>query len=204
MAFTGSVLSIIALQLADHCPARFLPNLEALTELLDGDGWQTVRGLALLAAGGALTVAWGLGNLTLGLILVAPRWLSGSRTLTSGAYRACVLGVLLLAVGTLIGGLPNWGLVEAWALTALLGYGLLLHARFAGWLGDLGLALGCTLGFAILALASCATGLLAEGGLQRTGVYFLAWLLCAVAANTGLAIHALHRFWFSCPRPTYT
>jgi hypothetical protein len=199
LAFVGSALGALAWLLAGLCPAKYLPGWPALADLVCGDGWQMARGLALLGGGAALALAWGLGNLTLGLMLALPRRPSQARAFSDGAYRALGLGVLLLAAGLLVGRLPTWGPLEAGAVAALAAFALLLQARFAGWVQDLGLALGCTLGFAGLVLAACAAVLLGPGGRHAPGVCALAWMCCAFAANAALAVHAVHRYWFSCP-----
>jgi hypothetical protein len=199
LAFTGSGICGLVLLLAGRCPARYLPALTEVTDLLAGDTWQAVRGLSLLGGGGALALAWGLGNLTLGLILLAPRRLAAVRTLSGATYRVLGLAAVLLAAGTLVGRLPSWEPVEMGAVAVLVGFALLLNARFAGWVQDLGLALGCALGFLTVVLAVCSAALLGEAGRYGYAVCALAWVCCAVAANAGLAVHAVHRYWFTCP-----
>src|SRR5262249_58129143 len=60
-------------------------------------------------------------------------------------YRAMQFGVVLLAAGTILGGVwadYSWGRFwgwdpkEVWALIALLCYLTILHARFTGWAGQ--------------------------------------------------------------------
>jgi cytochrome c-type biogenesis protein CcsB len=69
-------------------------------------------------------------------------------------YRAIQIGVLLVAAGTILGGMwadVSWGRFwgwdpkEVWALIVLLTYLALLHGRFAGWIGPFGLAAGSIL-----------------------------------------------------------
>jgi hypothetical protein len=66
-------------------------------------------------------------------------------------YRAMQIGVLLLATGTILGGVwanYSWGRFwgwdpkETWALVTLLCYLALLHGRLAGWWKGFGLAVG--------------------------------------------------------------
>jgi ABC-type transport system involved in cytochrome c biogenesis permease subunit len=70
-------------------------------------------------------------------------------------YKTFQVAVLLLAAGTILGGLwadVSWGRFwgwdpkEVWALISLLTYLAILHGRFAGWIGDFGLAIGSVLG----------------------------------------------------------
>jgi len=75
--------------------------------------------------------------------------------LTNYAYRAIQVAVLLLATGTILGGLwadVSWGRFwgwdpkEVWALISLLVYLAVLHGRFAGWFNNFGLAAGTVFG----------------------------------------------------------
>ena len=72
-------------------------------------------------------------------------------------YRLLQLTVLLLAVGTILGGMwadVSWGRFwgwdpkEVWALISLLVYMLFLHARHVGWASHFNLATGAVVGFA--------------------------------------------------------
>jgi hypothetical protein len=195
-AFAGSAVAGLLLLLVDRVPGASVLVLSPARDLFNSSGWQTARGVGLVAASGALMLAWGLGILTLGLILVAPQRRSSARTFSGAAYRALGLAVFLLAAGSLMGGLPRGRPVEVVALLALVGNGFLLHARFAGWVQDLGLALGCAGGGIALVVAACAAPLVharADGQALRV----LAWVCCFAAANASLAVHAIRRYWFT-------
>jgi ABC-type transport system involved in cytochrome c biogenesis permease subunit len=71
------------------------------------------------------------------------------------AYRAIQVAVLLLATGTILGGIwadRSWGRFwgwdpkEVWALVSLLVYLAILHGRFAGWFNNFGLIFGTVIG----------------------------------------------------------
>lgn len=71
------------------------------------------------------------------------------------AYRAIQVAVLLLATGTILGGIwadRSWGRFwgwdpkEVWALVSLLIYLAILHGRFAGWFNNFGLIFGTVIG----------------------------------------------------------
>ncbi|MCA9042229.1 MAG: cytochrome c biogenesis protein CcsA, partial [Planctomycetaceae bacterium] len=77
-------------------------------------------------------------------------------TLANYTYKAMQVAVLLLAAGTILGGLwadVSWGRFwdwdpkEVWALISLLVYLVVLHGRFAGWVGTLGTNIGSVLCF---------------------------------------------------------
>src|SRR5690606_36009841 len=76
-------------------------------------------------------------------------------TLTQYAYRAVQVAVLLLAAGTILGGIwadRSWGRFwgwdpkEVWALVSLLVYLAILHGRYAGWFNNFGMIFGTVLG----------------------------------------------------------
>jgi len=72
------------------------------------------------------------------------------------------VAVLLLAVGTILGGLwadVSWGRFwgwdpkEVWALISLLVYLAILHGRFAGWFHNFGMAFGTVFGASMIAMS---------------------------------------------------
>lgn len=77
-------------------------------------------------------------------------------TIAQFSYKAMQVAVLLLAVGTILGGLwadVSWGRFwdwdpkEVWALISLLAYLVFLHGRYAGWVGTFGTNAGAVLCF---------------------------------------------------------
>jgi hypothetical protein len=193
LALGGSAAGSLLLFLAERFPQLSGP--------VRAEMWPTARGLIIAAACGAQAVAWFLGNHTLALLLVVPQRRSSARTVSDGAYHGLALGVLLLACALLLGGMPSWEPAVVGEVAALVGLAILLHARFAGWVQDLGLALGCTAGFLLLVLAHSAAPLFDGLGLPGTSVRAFSWVVWAAAANASLSIHAVRRYWFSCPRP---
>jgi len=79
-----------------------------------------------------------------------------SHPLVVQTYRAIQIGVLLLTIGTILGGVwaaDSWGRFwgwdpkETWALISIVLYFTMLHARHIGWLRDFGLAVAAIVGF---------------------------------------------------------
>ena len=77
-------------------------------------------------------------------------------TLATYNYRVMQVATLLLAAGTILGGLwadVSWGRFwdwdpkEVWALISLLAYLVVLHGRFAGWVGTFGTNVGSVICF---------------------------------------------------------
>jgi ABC-type transport system involved in cytochrome c biogenesis permease subunit len=77
-------------------------------------------------------------------------------------YKSMQVAVILLAAGTILGGLWadvawgrfwGWDAKEVWALISLLVYTAILHGRYAGWFGAFGLAAGSVLGASAIIMA---------------------------------------------------
>ena len=88
------------------------------------------------------------------------------------------MGVILLAAGTILGGVwanESWGRFwgwdpkETWALISLLGYLALLHARFIGWVKDFGLAVGAVLCFMLIVMTWYGVNFVLGRGLHSYG-----------------------------------
>ena len=115
-------------------------------------------------------------------------------------------GTLLLAAGTLLGGVwasYSWGRFwgwdpkETWALIALLVYLAVLHARFAGWIRELGLALGSILGGLAVVMAWYGVNYVLGTGLHSYGLGAggaNAWVLGYACAETALVVASSWRF----------
>lgn len=156
-----------------------------LQPVLRSNVWLTIHVLTIVASYGAGILAWGLGWLALGYYMfgkyrapvvastlnegLAPKHAHGPQmsyrppeecfTLGQHCYRAIQVAVLLLATGTILGGIwadVSWGRFwgwdpkEVWALVTLLIYVAILHARFAGWFNNFGLVVGTIIGFSAI------------------------------------------------------
>ncbi|HVW02226.1 MAG TPA: cytochrome c biogenesis protein CcsA, partial [Planctomycetaceae bacterium] len=83
-------------------------------------------------------------------------------TLAAFGYKGMQIAVLLLAAGTILGGLwadVSWGRFwdwdpkEVWALISLLVYLVFLHGRYAGWVGTFGTNVGSVLCFQVIMMS---------------------------------------------------
>ena len=144
--------------------------------MLRSNFWLTIHVLTIVASYGAGGLALGLGNIALGYYIFGKYRLPAGgvatgahrppeqcATLAQYCYRSIQVAVLLLAVGTILGGLwadVSWGRFwgwdpkEVWALISLLIYLAFLHARFAGWLNNFGMVAGTIAGFSMIMMLS--------------------------------------------------
>jgi ABC-type transport system involved in cytochrome c biogenesis permease subunit len=93
-------------------------------------------------------------------------------------YKATQVAVLLLAAGTILGGLwadVSWGRFwgwdskEVWALISLLIYLAILHGRYAGMFGNFGLAVGSVFGATAILVAWYGVNFVLGSGLHSYG-----------------------------------
>ncbi|NQW44239.1 MAG: cytochrome c biogenesis protein CcsA, partial [Deltaproteobacteria bacterium] len=93
-------------------------------------------------------------------------------------YRAMQIGVVLLAAGTILGGVwadYSWGRFwgwdpkEVWALIALLLYLAVLHGRFSGWLRGFGFAATTVVSFLGVLMAWYGVNFVLGVGLHSYG-----------------------------------
>jgi len=134
--------------------------------------------------------------------------------LSSFIYKSMQVAVILLAAGTILGGLWadvawgrfwGWDAKEVWALISLLVYMAILHGRYAGWFGAFGLAAGSVLGASAIIMAWYGvnywlrTGLhtYAQGGNDQMQHYVFAFVL----AQWALLVAAGIRYRLETTRP---
>ena len=174
----AAALATIALILADNCPAVLDASLRPLQPVLRSNFWLVTHVMTITLSYAALALALGIGNITLGYYLMGSGDQPTIRSLTDFTYRALQVGVLLLAAGTILGGVwadYSWGRFwgwdpkEVWALVALLGYLAVLHARFAGWIRDFGVAALSVICFSLVVMAWYGVNFVLGAGLHSYG-----------------------------------
>ncbi|MGD9645661.1 MAG: cytochrome c biogenesis protein, partial [Pirellulales bacterium] len=96
----------------------------------------------------------------------------------SFVYKAIQVAVVLLAAGTILGGVWadrawgrfwGWDAKEVWALISLLVYLAILHGRYAGWFGNFGLCVGSVLGASAIAFSWYGVNFVLGVGLHSYG-----------------------------------
>lgn len=181
------------------------PNFQPLQPILRDNFWLTIHVLTIVSSYGAGALAWALGNLALGYYLFGS-YRSGSSDkqlseehrpasellqassrkrppaaclpLVGYVYKAIQVAVLLLAAGTILGGLWadvswgrfwGWDAKEVWALVSLLIYLAILHGRYAGWFGNFGLVAGAVWGFSGIVMSWYGVNFWLSTGLHSYG-----------------------------------
>ena len=174
---SATAFSTIAMILADQLPAILDAGIHPLVPVLRDNFWLTVHVLTITLSYAAFAVSFVVGNITLGFYIFSKNSLQIQEQ-TKFVYKAVQIGVLLLAAGTILGGIwadYSWGRFwgwdpkEVWALIALLFYLATLHGRFAGWLKNFGFTVAATLSFLGVLMAWYGVNFVLGVGLHSYG-----------------------------------
>jgi ABC-type transport system involved in cytochrome c biogenesis permease subunit len=169
--------AILSLILADAQPTVLDPAIHPLVPVLRHNTWLIIHVLTIVSSYAAFLLA-----LVLGHIAIVRRWFGASdrdaAPVDFYVYRAVQIGVLLLAVGTVLGGVWanyswgrfwDWDPKETWALVSLLCYLAVLHGRLAGWWGGFGISFGAILCFQAILMAWYGVNFVLGEGLHSYG-----------------------------------
>ncbi|MSR78412.1 MAG: cytochrome C biogenesis protein [Candidatus Omnitrophica bacterium] len=176
-AAAGAVATL-ALIVAETFPAVLDPSVSPLVPVLRSNYWLTIHVLTITLSYGAFALAWGIGHVVVVAHAMNPEKDERNQMLAQYLYRAVQIGVILLATGTVLGGVwanYSWGRFwgwdpkETWALIALLGYLTVLHGRFVGWLDVFGLAAASVIAFAGVVMAWYGVNFVLAAGLHSYG-----------------------------------
>lgn len=201
VAIAGAATATLGLLLADQLPLALDPTIAPIAPVLRTNFWLTVHVLTIVGSYAAGTLAWGLGNLSLGLIAFGRRNRDETKALALYTYRALQLAVLLLAAGTFLGSCwaaESWGRFWGWdpkevgALIALVCYVIPLHGRYLGWVSDFGLALAAVLCYAAILLSWYVINFVLAAGLHNYGFSTggSEWVLWATLVNLEFVVLA--------------
>lgn len=175
----GTLVGVLCLLIADMAPTILDRSLQPLEPVLRSNFWLTTHVLTITLSYSAFFLAWGLGNIGLGFVLFGERATSDRmRLIVQTVYRALQIGVVLLAAGTILGGIwadYSWGRFwgwdpkETWAFIALMGYIALLHGRLIGWVRNIGMLAGSVIAFSLVIMAWYGVNYVLGAGLHSYG-----------------------------------
>ncbi len=168
---------ILSLLLADSLPNALDNSIRPLMPVLQHNFWLTVHVLTITSSYAAFALALGVSHIILGKVLFT-RTHKVDSALYNYLYKTLQIGVLLIAVGTILGAVWanyswgrfwDWDPKETWALVAFLSYLFVLHGRIAGWWGGFGLAVGSVIGFMAVLMAWYGVNFVLGVGLHSYG-----------------------------------
>lgn len=168
-------VAVVSLILADSQPTTLSRAINPLVPVLRDNFWLTTHVLTITLSYAAFALALALGHVVLFAVIFGKR---PTPALYNYLYRVLQVGVLLLAVGTILGGVWanyswgrfwDWDPKEVWALVTLLAYLFVLHGRIAGKWGGFGLAVGSVLCFLCVLMAWYGVNFVLGVGLHSYG-----------------------------------
>ena len=171
-------VTLIALLLVHQMPIAMPSNIDPLVPVLRDNFWLTVHVLTITLSYAAFALAMGFGHILLWRYARNPAAARADAPMHFWLYRVLQLGVLLLAAGTILGGVwanYSWGRFwgwdpkETWALIALLCYILTLHGRLAGWWSEFGLVVASVVCFLAVLMAWYGVNFVLGKGLHSYG-----------------------------------
>ncbi len=175
----GSIVAILCMVVADNAPIILDPSLQPLEPVLRSNMWLTVHVLTIVLSYAPLFLSFMLG--IFGLIQYAIEKNENSekvRVYVQACYRNIQIGIVLLAAGTILGGVwadYSWGRFwgwdpkETWAFIALMGYLALLHGRLSGWVKNIGMLIGSVVAFNLIIMAWYGVNYVLGAGLHSYG-----------------------------------
>ena len=190
-------VTLISLLLVHQMPIAMPSSIDPLVPVLRDNFWLTVHVLTITLSYAAFALAMGFGHILLWRYARNPAAASADAPMHFWLYRVLQLGVLLLAAGTILGGVwanYSWGRFwgwdpkETWALIALLCYILTLHGRLAGWWTEFGLVVASVICFLAILMAWYGVNFVLGKGLHSYGF--------GVGGETYVAIFVVLDFLF--------
>ena len=154
--YAGLPAAILTLIVADSDSTILDASINPLTAVLRNNMWLTIHVLTIVSSYAAFALTAALGHIALVMSFWGRRYAAAQAEVHYFIYRAMQIGILLLATGTILGGVwanYSWGRFwgwdpkETWALITLLCYLALVHGRLAGWWKGFGLAIGSVVCF---------------------------------------------------------
>jgi cytochrome c-type biogenesis protein CcsB len=175
----GCSIATLCLIVGDLAPTILDRSIQPLQPVLRSNMWLTIHVLTITLSYSAYFLAWGLGNIGLFFILRGEKPTDERpRAFSHSIYRALQVGVVLLAAGTILGGVwadYSWGRFwgwdpkETWAFIALMGYLAVLHARLTGWVQNFGMLVFSVLAFNLVLMAWYGVNFVLGAGLHAYG-----------------------------------
>ncbi len=170
--------TLLALLLVHQMPIAMPASIDPLVPVLRDNFWLTIHVLTITLSYAAFLLACAFGHILLFRYARDPRGARADAPMHFWLYRVLQLGVLLLAAGTILGGVwanYSWGRFwgwdpkETWALIALLCYITTLHGRLAGWWTQFGLVVASVICFLAVLMAWYGVNFVLGKGLHSYG-----------------------------------
>ena len=175
------VVALFCLLLAESAPSLLDGKLSPLEAVLRSNFWLSTHVLIITMSYSAFFLAFAMGDYVLFLFLKETKKRNFQKRIkkyTKSIDRSLQAGVVLLALGTILGGIwadYSWGRFwgwdpkETWALISLIGYVAVLHGKLTGWVREWGMAVCSVLVFFLIVMAWYGVNYVLGEGLHSYG-----------------------------------
>jgi cytochrome c-type biogenesis protein CcsB len=177
--FAGMLVGVASMIIADNAPAVLDPSIQPLEAVLRSNYWLTIHVMTITISYSAFALAWCLGNIGLVYyVMDSKKNHEVIQKIATAIYRSMQIGVAFLTPGIILGGIwadYSWGRFwgwdpkETWALIALMGYIIVLHARLINWLQNFGTIVSGVLTFSLVVMAWYGVNFVLGAGLHSYG-----------------------------------
>ncbi|MBN8523807.1 MAG: cytochrome c biogenesis protein CcsA, partial [Planctomycetes bacterium] len=197
----AAIGAALCAMVGEAMPADLGAHIGQLQPVLRSKFWLWVHVKVIVASYAAFVLAWVLGNWALARAALHRRPVEPAES--QAIYRCLQVGVVLIAAGTLLGGVWadqawgrfwGWDPKEVWALVILLVYLVPLHLRYIGMVGPNGMAAWAVHGFQSVVMSWYGVNFILGAGLHAyaTGSGFGSGgqliVLPLIAVQTALAV----------------
>lgn len=168
----------LILLLTEQIPLILSPDLDPIVAVLRSNFWLSTHVTTITISYAAFTIAMILGNVALVRLWTHKDNEKFFKEYSHYAYRMIQLGCFLLTVGIILGGVwadYSWGRFwgwdpkETWALIADIGFLVLLHARYIGWVTEFSLLALAPVSYLLVVMAWYGVNFILAAGLHSYG-----------------------------------
>lgn len=168
----------LILLLTEQMPLILSPDLDPIVAVLRSNFWLSTHVTTITISYAAFTIAMVLGNIGLIRLILFQDNKKYFAEYSHYAYRMIQLGCFLLSVGIILGGVwadYSWGRFwgwdpkETWALIADLGFLMILHGKYIGWISPMTLLALSPLAYLLVIMAWYGVNFILAAGLHSYG-----------------------------------
>lgn len=172
------IASGLILWLTESIPLVLSPDLDPLVAVLRNNFWLSTHVTTITISYAAFAIAMVLGNVALIRLWTHKDNSAFLKEYAHYCYRMIQLGVFLITAGIILGGVwadYSWGRFwgwdpkETWALIADMGFLILLHAKYIGWIKDFSLLALSPVAFLLVVMAWYGVNFILAAGLHSYG-----------------------------------
>jgi len=168
----------LILLLTEQIPLILSPDMDPIVAVLRSNFWLSTHVTTITISYAAFTIAMIFGNVALVRLWTHKDNEKFFKEYSHYAYRMIQLGCFLLTVGIILGGVwadYSWGRFwgwdpkETWALIADIGFLVLLHARYIGWVTEFSLLALAPVSYLLVVMAWYGVNFILAAGLHSYG-----------------------------------